>query len=167
MSVAEDVAAIIAQEQALVFDRFGEAAAFAIGSAIYERAMREDLALVVDVRLWDRALFFAATPGTTAANADWVRRKVNVVRMTQNSTYQLAVARPGEERSFPADRGLSASDYVLAGGGFPIRVRGVGVVGAITVSGLPEREDHAVVVAAICAHLGLDYGQLALPPTTA
>lgn len=167
MSVAEDVQRIIAQEEALVFQRFDETDAFAIGSAIHARAMREGLALVVDIRFWDRTLFFAATPGTTAANSDWVRRKVNVVRFTQKSTYQLAVQRKGEDRRFGADTGLGPEDYVLAGGGFPIRIAGVGAIGAITVSGLPEREDHAVVVSAICAHIGIDYVPLALPASPA
>ena len=60
------------------------------------------------------------------------------------------------DRTFKPGTGLSASDYVLAGGGFPITVKGVGVVGGIGVSGLPEREDHAVIVEALCEHLGVD-----------
>jgi uncharacterized protein (UPF0303 family) len=51
-----------------------------------------------------------------------------------------------------------------AGGGFPIRVKGAGLIGAITVSGLHERDDHGVVVAAICDHLGVDQTPLRLPP---
>jgi uncharacterized protein (UPF0303 family) len=60
--------------------------------------------------------------------------------------------------------GVEPKDFAIAGGGFPINVEGVGVIGAATASGLPEREDHNLVVAAICAVLGQDPAQWALPP---
>ncbi|RUW82505.1 hypothetical protein EOA29_17245, partial [Mesorhizobium sp. M1E.F.Ca.ET.063.01.1.1] len=43
-------------------------------------------------------------------------------------------------------------------------VKGAGVVGVIAVSGLPERDDHGVVVDALCAHLGIDASKFRLPP---
>ena len=46
------------------------------------------------------------------------------------------------------------------------RFIGTGVIGAITVSGVPQREDHGFVVEMICAHLGQDYAPLALGPET-
>ena len=63
----------------------------------------------------------------------------------------------------PVDE-VSIGDYVLAGGGFPLTVKGAGVIGVIAVSGLPEREDHGIVVATLCAHLGLDAKALVLSP---
>ncbi|TIU11449.1 MAG: hypothetical protein E5W49_28110, partial [Mesorhizobium sp.] len=68
------------------------------------------------------------------------------------------------DRSFKPGEALDISDYVLAGGGFPVTVKGAGVIGVIAVSGLPEREDHGVVVDALCSHLGVDGCELALPP---
>ena len=64
----------------------------------------------------------------------------------------------------PVGEGLDPADYVLAGGGFPVAVKGAGVIGAICVSGLPERQDHEVIVAALCKHFGLDAAALALGP---
>ena len=55
------------------------------------------------------------------------------------------------------------ADCVLAGGGFPLKIAGVGCVGAVTVSGLTQREDHEVVVAALAAALGVDAAAVALP----
>lgn len=66
------------------------------------------------------------------------------------------------DRAFKIGEGLDISDYVLAGGGFPVTVKGAGVIGVIAVSGLPEREDHGVVVDALCDHLGVDKRGLAL-----
>jgi uncharacterized protein (UPF0303 family) len=166
MAHAEDIARIIEQERGLVFPAFDENIAFALGCRIRDRAVREGLGLVTDIRLWDRPLFYIAMPGTTGDNPHWVRRKANTVRRLQKSTYRLVLEVPDREAFMPR-RGLDPAEYVLAGGGFPIRVQGIGVVGAVTVSGLHERDDHEVVVAAICDQLDLDRAHFALPPLPA
>lgn len=164
MTVEDDIARIKAQEAALVFDSFDETTAFAIGSLLRDRALAENLPIVIDIQLWDRPLFYAALPGSTGANPNWARRKRNVVRMFLASTYRLVLQQQRPDRTFKVGEGLSIEDYVLAGGGFPISVKGAGVIGVIAVSGLPERQDHGVVVDALCDHLGLSRAGLALPP---
>ena len=162
MAIAEDIARVIEQERGLVFDAFDEHLAYSIGGIIRERAVRESLGLVVDVRLWDRPLLYIAMPGTTADNIEWVRRKANTVRRFHKSTYRMVLEAGGVERAFAPHRAAPIEDYALAGGGFPIQVRGAGVVGVVTVSGLHERDDHAVVVEAICEELGADKSAFAL-----
>ena len=61
---------------------------------------------------------------------------------------------------------VKARHYVLAGGGFPVTVKGAGVIGVIAVSGLPEREDHGIIVEVLATYLGLDAAALALPAQT-
>jgi uncharacterized protein (UPF0303 family) len=161
MAASDDIAKIVEQEQRLLFPEFSEDIAFAIGSAIRARAVAEALRLVAEIRLWDRPLFYFALAGTTADNLDWARRKAYLVQRFGKSSYRLLLENQGERVYLP-NRGLDAKDYALSGGAFPIRVKGAGVIGAITISGLPERADHNVVVDAICDHLGLDKQALAL-----
>ncbi|MGB3337526.1 MAG: heme-degrading domain-containing protein [Devosia sp.] len=161
MAAAEDIALVKKQEQDLVLAEFNETVAFKLGSAIRDRALAEGLALVVDVRTWDRQMFFAATAGTSADNAEWVRRKINTVRRFQRPSYRMVLERG--EAPFPPQAGADPADYVIAGGGFPIRVKGAGIVGCLTISGLPGRSDHGVAVAALCDHLGLDRAVYTLP----
>src|SRR5262245_47855114 len=164
MGVAEDIARIAEQEAKLVFQSFDEATAFAIGAAIRERGLKDRLPIIVDIRTWDRPLFYAALPGSTADNANWARRKRNVVQTFLKSTYRMVLEQDRPDRTFKPGTGLDSADYVLAGGGFPVTVKGAGVIGVIAVSGLPEREDHGIVVETIAKHLGLDAKALALPP---
>ena len=164
MSVADDIARIAEQETQLVLESFDEATAFAIGSAIRERALKEKLGIVVDIRTWDRPLFYAALPGSTGSNPNWARRKINVVKMFLKSTYRMVLEQQRPDRTFKLGEGLDASDYVLAGGGFPVTVKGAGVVGVIAVSGLPERQDHQIIVDVLCDHLGIRRSKLALAP---
>ncbi len=164
MGVADDIETIAVQERLLVFSSFDEATAFELGSAIRERALAEDLGIVIDIRTFDRPLFYAALPGSTGSNPDWARRKINVVRRFLKSTYRMVLEQQRPDRTFKPGEGIAVSDYVLAGGGFPITVNGAGVIGAIAVSGLPEREDHNVVVDALCDHLGIARGDVALEP---
>jgi uncharacterized protein (UPF0303 family) len=163
MSVEQDIAAIAEQERQLAFTSFDEGTAFAIGSALRARAIRESLPIVIQVSLWDRLLFYAAAPGSTGANFDWVRRKLNVVKMFRASTYRMVLEQERPDRTFKPGHGLSPAEFVLAGGGFPITIKGIGPIGAFGVSGLPEREDHGVIVDALCDHLGLSRKSLALP----
>ncbi|RUV12446.1 MAG: heme-degrading domain-containing protein [Mesorhizobium sp.] len=161
--MADDIETIKRQEETLVFPAFDEAVAFEIGAAIRERALAEAMPIIVDIRLWDRPLFYAALPGSNASNPDWARRKINVVKRFLRSTYRMVLEQQRPDRSFKIGEGLDIADYVLAGGGFPVTVKGAGVIGVIAVSGLPEREDHGVVVDALCDHLGVDKRGLALP----
>jgi uncharacterized protein (UPF0303 family) len=163
MSAAADIEKIALQESRLVFKAFNEVSAFGLGSLIRERALADKLPIVVEIRMWDRLLFYAALPGSTAANSDWVRRKLNVVKMFHKSTYRMVLEEERPDRTFRPGFGLSTSDYVLAGGGFPIALERSGVVGAIGVSGLPERLDHELIVAGLCAYLGVNHKELALP----
>jgi len=87
-----------------------------------------------------------------------------VVRTLGKSSYRVVLEKTFDGDFFPPRRGLDNMDVVLAGGSFPVRVKGAGLIGAITVSGLHERDDHRVVVEAICAHLGADAKALGLPP---
>lgn len=162
MAAAEDIALVKKQEQDLVLAEFDERVAFKLGTAIHDRALAEGLSLVVDIRTWDRQMFFAATAGTTADNAEWVRRKSNTVRRFHKASYRVSLERGGDGL-FPDVVNANPADFVIAGGGFPIRVKGAGIIGSITISGLPGRSDHGVAVAALCDHLGLDRAVYALP----
>ena len=50
---------------------------------------------------------------------------------------------------------------------FPLFVEGAGVVGSVTVSGLPQRDDHNLAVEALCALLGRSFAALRLEPESA
>lgn len=163
MAQEDDIRQIIAQEQGLVFSSFDEHVAFSLGLRVRERAVAEQLGLVCDVRTWDRPLFYMALPPTAGDNQHWVRRKYNLVHRVSKSSYRVVLENSADKDLFLTRRGLDPEQFVLAGGGFPIRVKGAGVIGCITISGLHERDDHAVAVDAICDELGLDKSEFALP----
>jgi uncharacterized protein (UPF0303 family) len=117
LTIAMSTSANIAeQEERLVFDRFDEARAFEIGGLIRRRGLAEAMPIVVEIRFWDRLLFYAALPGSTSSNTEWVRRKLNVVKMFHKSTYRMVLEEQRPDRTFKPGAGLSPADFVLAGG---------------------------------------------------
>jgi uncharacterized protein (UPF0303 family) len=100
-------------------------------------------------------LFHAALPGSAPDNDHWARRKSNLTLRLHQSSLRAGRGLAAKGASVGSDLGLDPLNYAAHGGSFPIRVANVGVIGAITVSGLVSEEDHAMIVTAIRAHLDL------------
>lgn len=142
-------------EELLIFPAFDETMAWELGTRLRAAAFAGGHAVVIDIRRGDECLFFTAMPGTTPANADWARRKRNLVNLLQVSSYRAGRLIAAGTDLFEL-MGLDPRDYAAHGGCFPVRVIGTGVVGTVTVSGLPQRDDHALVVHTIADLLGID-----------
>jgi uncharacterized protein (UPF0303 family) len=164
MSLETDIADITRQEQELRFASFSEEDAWALGSLMRKVAVERGLPFVIDIRIGNRPLFYTALLGSTPENPDWVRRKVNTVYRFHKSSYRVGREHQLQKKAFDASRGIDPMDYAPAGGGFPIHLAGTGVVGAVTVSGVPQRQDHEFVVEMLCRFLKVDYAMLALGP---
>ncbi len=167
MTLETDIAQIARQEEALRFKSFSEADAWALGSLMRQAAVEQALPFVIDIRIGNRPLFYTALPGTTPENLDWVRRKANTVYRFHKSSYRVGREYQHQGKAFDASRGIDPMDLATSGGGFPIHLAGTGVVGAVTVSGVPQRQDHEFVVEMLCRFLKQDYRSLALGPETA
>ena len=137
------------QEKELQFDSFSNEDAVAIGLAIYERAKKESLPLTVDITRNGQQLFHLAMPGTSADNDQWVIRKCRLVNRFQASSFRIGTELRSLGMTLEERYELSHYEYAAHGGCFPILIKNTGMVGTITVSGLAQEDDHALVVEAI------------------
>jgi uncharacterized protein (UPF0303 family) len=149
MNDSNSLDALVAEEQELQFPSFSADVAWTLGSHIYQRAKAASLPIAIEVSRNGQQLFFAALPGATPDNAEWIRRKRAVVQRFHHSSLYMSVEAEVKGRPFLQRYGLSEQEYAAAGGGFPIFVRETGCVGAVVVSGLPQLEDHRLVTEAI------------------
>jgi uncharacterized protein (UPF0303 family) len=157
---ALDLNKALAQEQLLVFETFTEDTARELGLLIRDRAVPLG-PVIVDIRTTSNdPLFFVAMPGTTPANADWARRKRNLVNQLGMSSYALGAKERLGDKTLEL-MALDPRDHAAHGGCFPIRVRGAGMIATVTVSGLPQRDDHKLAVDCIAEYLGIDLGAAA------
>jgi len=164
MGLSEDLERITLQEKELVLPHLDAEMAWKLGSKLRAMASERNLAVVIDVRRFGQPLFYAAMDGTTPDNAEWVRRKSNVVARFHRSSYSVGLHEKQKGQTIYESQGLSLADYATHGGSFPLSVKGAGIVGSVTVSGLPMRQDHELVVEALCAMLNRDYETLKLHP---
>ena len=140
------LAELAAQEDELQLDRFDNDDAWALGVALVEMARRRELPVVIDINRSGQQLFHAALPGTATDNDTWIERKARVVtRFGHSSLYMGQLCRDAGT-TLAAKFELSAEQYAAHGGAFPLIVRNVGPVGVVTVSGLPQVQDHRLVV---------------------
>ena len=167
MALTDDLAIITRQEAELILPAFDAETAWRLGNSLRELAVARGHSIVIDIRRFGQPhhpLFYTALAGTTPDNARWVQRKSNVVARFHRSSYQLGLYLKHNNTTLTEKYSLPDADYATHGGSFPIHVARAGIIGSITVSGLPQREDHNLVVEALCHELHHDHATLRLPP---
>ena len=156
MAIADDLRMIAKQERKLVFTKFDEADAWQLGHFLREWGHTNRAPIAIDVRTFNRPLFFCALSGSTPDNIEWIRRKYNVAERYRRSSYAIGLEMTAKDTTLEERYGLPLLDYASSGGSFPITLDKTGMVGSVTVSGLEQRKDHMLVIGAICAALELD-----------
>lgn len=152
MTPEELLEELVAEQGRLQFERFDFDDAYAIGLDLVATARKDRRAITIDVAVNGQQLFHAALPGTSPDNDQWVVRKNRVVGHFFNSSFYIAKLLEAKGTSIEDAYGLPSRDYAPFGGAVPVAVKGSGVIGTITVSGLPHDEDHKMVVDAIGRH---------------
>ncbi|WP_431987308.1 heme-degrading domain-containing protein [Streptomyces griseoflavus] len=138
-----------AQERRLVFPHFTHDDAWALGSLLVEMARERRAPVAIDIHRAGQQLFHAALPGSAPDNDAWIARKRRVVERYGSASYLVGARHRAKGTTFEASSRLDPDTYAAHGGSFPLTVQGAGVIGAVTVSGLPQLEDHNLVVEAL------------------
>ena len=143
---AELLTQLLQQEEDIQFDKFDNEAAWMLGEALVDTARMEHLKITIDICRNGQQLFHYALPGTTPDNDAWIKRKNRVVNRFHHSSYYVGIQLKSTGTTIQERSLLDPYRYAAHGGAFPIIIRNVGVVGTVTVSGLPQEEDHQLVV---------------------
>jgi uncharacterized protein (UPF0303 family) len=162
--IEHDLEKIALQERRLQFAEFNATVAWELGVALKTAAEKLGATIVIDIQLHGQPLFSYGMRGTAPDNWEWVRRKRNVVMRYHRSSYAIGLKYERAGSTLQDATGLDLRDYSTHGGCFPIMLAGTGCVGTITVSGLPQREDHSLVVSVLQEYLQLTGEDLALDP---
>ena len=147
--IADAVAAIEAELAELQLPRFTTEDAHQLGLILLGHARERRLPVTIDVTRGTQVVFHVAMEGTSADNDDWVRRKTRTVQrfalpsLLVGLRPRIAGGRIEDEAWFDERR------YAAHGGCFPVMVRDVGMVATVTVSGLTQADDPALVVEAL------------------
>jgi uncharacterized protein (UPF0303 family) len=147
-----DIAEIEAEQAGLELPSFDEATALRLGNILVEMAKADHLPVVINIRSANRTFFHAALAGSAPLHEIWARRKSNIA-LTFHDASLLVGLRHKEKGESLARHGLDPAEHADHGGAVPIRVAGAGVVAVATVSGMPQVEDHKLVVRGIKALL--------------
>lgn len=137
------------EHEQLQFDTFSNKKALEIGLRLVEIAEKKQYPITIDIRKNSQQIFHYACEGTSADNDQWVIRKNRVVnRFGKSSSYIKALVRE-QESSLEKMFCLNSRQFSAFGGAFPLILKNTGSVGTITVSGLPDEEDHDLVVSVL------------------
>ena len=156
MMLEESIRILAMQEEILQFSHFTNEDAWELGNLMVAEAARNHLPVSISIRMNSGyTVFQYGFKGTNCGTERWITRKQNTVRMVEMSSLRFYMLLKKNQETLE-EHGLNGQEFAARGGGFPIRVAGVGVVGSVIVSGLDHMADHEFVAACISQYLRID-----------
>lgn len=148
-SLAALIARVEGEIRELQFPGFSLDDSLNLGLLLVELGKERGLPIAIDISKGEQVLFHVALPGATPDNEHWIRAKQRTA--ARYEVPSLLVGLRGRLRGGRIeDQGwFDQSLYAAHGGAFPLYVTGVGAVATVTVSGLPQVQDHDLVVEAL------------------
>jgi uncharacterized protein (UPF0303 family) len=140
---------LLAQEADLQFTQFNATTAWRLGSYLADKSRKEGLKITVGITKGPQRMFHYSAEGTSADNDAWLERKTRTVYRFGHSSYYMGRKLAHEDKSAADKYYVDEKEYCFHGGSFPVIVKGTGVVGTLTVSGLTQEVDHELAVEAI------------------
>lgn len=139
------------ESEKITLDVFNSDVAWAIGSAARKIALEKysNQSLVIDITLSSgQVLFHTATnDGAEVDNDQWVNRKKKTVLRFGKSSFYVGQKLRIKNKSVEEALFVSPIDYATHGGSVPIRITSFdGVIGALTISGLAQEDDHLLAL---------------------
>jgi len=142
------------EEDEIQFSEFSNETAYKVGTRLVEIGLKENKSITIDISRNGQQLFHCALPGTAADNDEWIKRKIRVVNRFNHSSFYMGNYYKSKNSTIAEKSLVSESEFAPHGGCFPIIIKNTGVIGTVTVSGLPQEEDHRLVVAVLREFVG-------------
>ncbi len=141
------------QEHELEFEKFTHDDAWELGKICAKLAKERDLGVVISIRMASGLTVFQhATPRGIPTAEIWLESKHKTVMTRYASTLYFHAFLNGNNKTL---EGLKLVDnYTEFGGGFPIKVKNVGVIGSVSATGLYHFDDHNFIADCVAEFLG-------------
>ena len=139
---------VTAQEEELMLDSFTRKDVKRLGDIMHEINREYGVAFAFEIYVNELTAYKFLPEGTGKINDLWMEKKVRTVMTLGYSTmhYWIFTESIGGKRKpdfYPSE------DVVMCGGGFPLHVRGAGIIGAIACSGPGDQNDHLFCLEAL------------------
>jgi uncharacterized protein (UPF0303 family) len=140
---------LAAEQQKLLLHDFDYSVAWKLGCLIQEKAAVANLPVSITVAHGTDVVFLLLMPGATIDNLQWAARKRAVAHRFHRSSLAMRLEAESGNFDFNSRYRLPEADYVASGGGVPLILRNGTLIGTVGVSGLPDEDDHRLVVQAL------------------
>lgn len=129
--------------------KFSNRMALEMGLAIIELAKKRQQIIGVEIARLNQPVFLYIDDSLPVDKHHWIKRKANTAKHFEESSLSVRLELEKKNRTLEQFFGLSEKEYVAKGGAIPLFVDGAGLIGIITVTGLPDTDDHQLIIDAL------------------